>query len=361
MPFCRLFCAPLALFLLTTATPGGQAIRKPNAAKVPPSPLLTLHTEPWYCFQVHFSPDGKHLATPALLGDVVEVWDAVTGKNRRPIRNNGEALAFSPDGKRLAAGGYRSALTVWEVKTGKCVLRLAVPYDYIDQAAFSPCGRFLAAVGSSYKGSEKGVVGEVQIWDLRTGKQRALLEGKGAGVVQLAYSPDGKRLAVGQRDGTVLVWDLRSRSVVRTLRGDGQRVGSMAFSPDGTRLVTTGSAVRVWELAGGKGRLISRRPKWDIAQVAFSPDGKSVLGVAGVEVRDAQGDRDLQWLEGAWVWELASGKETEIRCPGEPGAKVYSVSLSPDGRRLAVGSGHPTVENLHGTIKIWSLGQLAGR
>src|SRR5262249_37805949 len=154
-----------------------------------------------------------------LLGDLVEVWDAITGKERRPIRNNGSALAFSPDGKRLAAGGYRSDLTVWEVKTGQCALRVAVHYEYIDQAAFSPCGRYLAAVGESYEGSDKGLVGEVRIWDLRTGKQQGLFRGKGAGVVQLAHSPDGKRLAVGQRDGTVLVWDVGSRRVVRTLRG----------------------------------------------------------------------------------------------------------------------------------------------
>src|SRR5262249_15604056 len=147
------------------------------------------------------------------------------------------------------------------------------------------------------------------------------------------------------------------------------RVESMAFSPDGTRLVTTAGgnpssairAVRVWELTGGKSRLLSRRPTRVIAQVAFSPDGKSVLGVGGTQVRDAQGDTDLAWLEGVWVWDAATGKETEVRTPGERGAKVYSVSLSPDGRRLAVGYGHPTVNILHGTIKIWSLGQLAGR
>src|SRR5262249_16780077 len=147
------------------------------------------------------------------------------------------AVAFSPDGRRLASTCWidpqRTVLEqvkIWDMETGKEILTLGAGAGHrrVSAVAFSPDGRRVAT------GSE-GAPNAVRVWDADTGRelQALTLDWNPAAV---AYSPDGRRLAASS-SATVRVWDAANGREVRTLPGGGTR---LAFSPDGRRLATNG-------------------------------------------------------------------------------------------------------------------------
>jgi hypothetical protein len=164
---------------------------------------------------VAFSPDGRLLATGGgqgvLLppgGDVdnsVRLWDARAGKELRRLpggRNDFAffTLAFSPDGKTIAAGGRNGPVRLWEVATGE--ERLAIDGAGDGALAFAPDGRTLAGVSPRYADHA------VRVWDAFTGAQLRLIPGHEGEVYAAAFSPDGRTLASAGQDTTVLVWDV---------------------------------------------------------------------------------------------------------------------------------------------------------
>ena len=111
------------------------------------------------------------------------------------------SVAFTPDGKALAAGGeYDNTIRLWDVKTGKVLRELSGHAGPVAAVAFSPDGRTLASACQWEPA--------IRLWDVATGKQRRLCEGHADWATSLALSPDGKVLASSSRDGTVLLWDM---------------------------------------------------------------------------------------------------------------------------------------------------------
>ena len=146
---------------------------------------------------IAFSPDGKALASGGwILGneDGVNVclWDAATGQPRRAFRlDDGDwvnSLAFSPDGKTLAFGGLHGNLHLWDVGTGKPLHVIHEPDQSFEAVAFSPDGKALASGGKD---------GQICLWDVATGKRSRLLGKAESTVNAIAFSPDGKLLAAG--------------------------------------------------------------------------------------------------------------------------------------------------------------------
>jgi WD40 repeat protein len=252
--------------------------------------------------QVAFSPDGKLLAA-ATDKDVTYVWDVAAGKELRRVGGRSVNLratpcvAFSPVDGLLAIGGSDQMIHIGDPIAGKEVRTLrGKGHIGLCSVAFSPNGKLLASAHLS---------SVIQLWDATSGKQLELLDRKMyseyAGIKALAFSPDGKTIAVGgsaydnsQLLGNVAFWDVETKKLRRQLWGDGTLIHAIAYSPDGRMLVTGGidRTIRLWELASGKER---RRFGGDCGQVlavTFSPTGQSV----------ASGHKD----GAAFVWDVTS-------------------------------------------------------
>ncbi|MFK4548355.1 WD40 repeat protein [Streptomyces tendae] len=158
-------------------------------------------------------------------------------------------------------------------------------HDLVLSLAFSPDGRTLAAgrgertdFRSSAARSGGGVV---RLWDVASGRQRGeLLMGDDDMVGSLAFSPDGRTLAAGSEDGTVRLWETASGDQRNELpTGTDELVASLAFSPDGRSLAARSddSAATLWDLASGQQRSVPLTSRTnEVVSLAFSPDGRTV-------------------------------------------------------------------------------------
>ncbi len=197
--------------------------------------------------------------------------------------------------------------------------RFAQP-SWVTSVAFSPDGKAIA-VGAGDN--------TVRVLEAVTGHEIAVLHGHGGWVSSVAFSADGRQLVTGAGDRTARVWDTLTGKSRAVLAGHDSDVESVAFSPDG-RLVVTGAddmTVRLWDAATGKERAVLRGHSGGVHAVAFSPDGRSVA--SGSE------DRTLR------LWDVAGGKEIAVFVGHE--GMVSSVAFTTDGRRLATASADETV------------------
>ena len=188
---------------------------------------------------------------------------------------------------------------------------LLVSGSPVNSVAFSPDGRILAV------GDNRGDVG---LWDVATGRRTVLAEG--SPVYGVAFSPDGRTLAVGDARGDVGLWDVATGRRTAIL-AEGSTVASVAFSPDGHTLAVgdVGGSVGLWDLATRR-RTATLAEGNSVNSVAFSPDGHTLaVGDAGASVG---------------LWDLATRQRTATLAEGSP---AFSVAFSPNGQTLAVGDG----------------------
>jgi WD40 repeat protein len=188
---------------------------------------------------VAYSRDGSRLATSTRDGTVV-VWTADTLTPVHTLATgtyNNESVAFSPDGRLLAAGGH-ARVRLWDVATGAEIRTLTDHNDAIRKVQFSPDSRTIVAGGFGEN---------VIAWDVATGDV-ALAPSPTSAVFALAYHPSG-RLAMAGRDGGIFIWTGLPGVHLLTLSGHSGEVYALAFSPDGRRLASASrdGSVRVWE------------------------------------------------------------------------------------------------------------------
>jgi RNA polymerase sigma factor (sigma-70 family) len=194
---------------------------------------------------VAFSPDGKRVAAACDDARLI-IRDAETGK---PIFTFGgrdkvglTTVAYSPDGKLLAAGGADGSVKVWDAaRGGKELQRLEVKEGAITSVAFSPDGRLLLAASGDCA---------VQQWDVATGKEVRSWVAATKGVIAATFSPDGKLIATGGKAGPVALWDAATGKKLASHEELTKAVNSLAFSPDGKRLAvgSEDGTVKLWDV-----------------------------------------------------------------------------------------------------------------
>jgi WD40 repeat protein/serine/threonine protein kinase len=249
-------------------------------------------------------------------------------------------IALSTDGRYVASTGqggrwdaktktFRSGdVQVWDLRTGRIVRSFPSEDGFDSAVALGDGGRLLARPAGR---------GDVEIWDLTAGRKTVTLPGGHSRVSSLAFSRDGTQLAVGHGSGhgrvVVKVWDVATGKVRLTLPGHESYVYGLAFNPDGKRLATCGldQFVRVWDTASGEETLTIKTRAQFVPDVAFSPAGTHLAGACRHVVK---------------VWDAKTGEELQSLA-GHAG-HVSRVAFSPDGKRLASGSNDRTV-------KVWDL------
>ncbi len=313
---------------------------------------------------VRFSPNGLSLAS-AGVDRVVRIWDLTTRKKRTEFKGHADeirALAFSPDGLTLATASEDNTVKLWQAPAEQSPDVLS--HDTTTTAAvFTPDGQTVitaskdtlyywrASTGES-AGSQKTPAGinnlgispdgrflavaqrdnTTTIWELPARQLRTVLTGHQDIVFNAVFSPDNRWLATSARDHQTILWDVNTFHQVHTFTGHTMGVKALAFTADCRSLITGSSdhTVRIWDLPSKALLSTLSEHTNEIWALATSPDGQLIA--------TGSYDRSVK------VWDRRTGKP--IRTLRGHATGVKSLTFSPDGKRLISGG-------LDGAIEIW--------
>jgi serine/threonine-protein kinase len=309
-----------------------------------------LYGSPQSISSLAFSPDGKVLATSDSEGKTY-LWNPATGHRIANTNLIGTNAAFSPNSKTVATvGGTNGAFTyLWDIASGRRTATLInstyINGNSVEVVVFSPDGKTLATANSNNK---------IYLWNAATKRLTDTLTdpAQHPSPISIAFSPDGKTLAVYNSSGKTYLWDLITKRIATTFADPKVRyapgiaahveglgplgpihpVPSIAFSPDGKTLAIGGEYGRtyLWNLATRRLIFAFTEPRipgltgsTQLADsIAFSPDGK-ILAVSGEYGR-------------TYLWNLATRQLTAALTNPES-AGITSVAFRPGGKTLATG------------------------
>ena len=293
----------------------------------PVAPATTLSGHKGRVVAVAFSPDGSRLATASDDG-VLKIWDTIAKKEVRNITgitSNENAVSFTPDGKSVVTIGDNSNVLLIDPITGdsKTVASVGDLHGGISAMDLSPDGKTVALVGR----------GGLRLWDVASGKLTASYDiHPSYGIASVAFSPDGKFIGTASTDHTALVLDIGSGKIVQTLQL-GLNGEKAVFSRDGKRLLvfTDDRVLTSFDIASGEGKKLLDNGV-PVSTMALSADGKTLI-LAGTGIAP-------------WSIALPDGTVAEHAYTSDD--RVMSAAVSPDGKWVAGGANE-------GDVYLWPL------
>ena len=319
-------------------SPTAQNTSQSREAK-PELVLQTGYNNLFGATRLVFSPDGKLLATGTYRSNTIKLWETATNRKLRDLSSIGQtapnlapSIAFSRDSRLIAASAGDNSVKVWDVNSGREMQTFA-----------GPQGTITAAIGVYFIGFASDnrlvTVSDVaRVWDVSTGRELRTLELGGpnaAGIMGsdggVALSADGTQLVFVSDDSDVQirVVDLSSGREVRQAKLASDRVDSvqLAFAPDG-RLFAAGvedKRLKLWDLSTKKEQTLAQTAK-DFSHVKFSRDSRLLAFSENYVVK---------------IWDVATGRElTQLKVPNSGAFAAQAdafMAFSEDGKRIATG------------------------
>ena len=327
-----------------------------------------------------FSHDGKLLATSSS-NDNPLIWDVATGKLRLLFKKGFGFYAFSPTENKIVIGNYDLTFSVWNYESWE--KELSIPYA-ANALAFSPDGKRIAAANT-----------DLRVWDSSTGEELFRATGFTAIVRGIEFSPDGTRIATGSQDGTVIIWDAKTGQRLFSLAGHKGAVNDVSFSrqcvepPEaifewcGVRLATASrdGTAKVWDVSPAGSRELTTLPgfsgrfqddthlytnrfldseysklahqTWNISSNGDSRQISNITLNSAVPIVNGTASLDGKYLATLYinnrviVWDTQTGKEKSSLFINQTGAVIaHAVSL--DGNKILTGAAD-------GKVKVWDV------
>lgn len=329
--------------------------------------VQTLHSRSATVTSLAFNRDGSLLASGG--DDGITLWNVPRGSIHATLQKQPAAavdsIAFSEDGSVLAAGNHDNTVALWDLKTREASdIRLG-PTNGVLQLVFRPGGAELVSSGfeetfivwnlrpkqgqmlAGHRGSVADLSvspdgtllasaskdGTIKLWDLASGRERALLTGHQGEVRAIAFNPASGMLASGGEDRTIRFWDPESGQVREQIQAHGE-VESLAISPDGTILAWAASGtspIFLWDIASRKERGELHGHDLNARSLEFSRHGDLLVSAGDSTIR---------------VWDPRSARQ--LVEPIEVDS-VLKATISPDGRTIASSQND-------GPVLLWSVG-----
>ena len=321
----------------TTSTQTSQ--QQAREAK-PELVLQTGYNNFWGATRMVFSPDGRLLATATYRSNTIKLWETATNRKLRDLSSGGQAVigiapavAFSRDGRLIAAAGGDNSVTVWDVMSGRELQKLSG----------SSQGTMMASLGVYFIAFSSDnrlvtVSDAIRVWDLSTGRELQSFEsgmpsvaGVNGGDGGITLSPDGSQLfaVLEGFEPQIKVLDLVSGREVRRIKLPDDQIDSLQLSVNGEgQLLAAGidkKRFKLWNLTTKKDRELGPTTKEFDDQVKFSRDGRLLALSDNYTVK---------------LWELATLRELpSVKVPTSmtyPQGDAF-VAFTEDGKRMATG------------------------
>lgn len=292
-----------------------QTITAENAAQVEE---LVRFQIPGFNFiretcSVAFSPDGRYLAA-ACMSKSIPIWEIPSGELLHALEGSqiGVGVTFSPDSATLVSTGQGTKITFWDVQSGEQVERIMTAPAYLNIPVFSADGLMLA-VGS--------FTGKAVVFDVTTKDLISSFEEHASRVNSVDFSGVDNRVVSGGGDNLARVWDAETGEELLTLSGANYFIEDVEFSPNGEFIVGTSddSIIRIWNAADGALIQEMRGHTGPVNGIAYSPDGMLVASCGN--------DGTLR------IWNSQTGEQL-VRLAGHTDYAIRPA-FHPDGNLIA--------------------------